>query len=118
MSADNSAVWGASAPATSAALWATVGLAFSTVGSYAAVRGGPRPAGWPLREFDALLPLWDNEPAVGSWGGCALGTTPGGGFVPRAQWQDRAAALPLAAQATAGSSHSGDGRTTGRTRGQ
>src|SRR4029453_15087800 len=98
MSADSSAVWGASAPATSAALSATVGLALSTDGSYAALRSGPRPAGWPSSEFDALLPLWDNEPAVGSWGGCALRTTPGGGFVPRAQWQDRAAAIPLAAQ--------------------
>src|SRR4029453_7831842 len=65
MSADNSALWGASAPATSAALSATVGLAFSTDGSYAAVRSGPRPAGWPLSEFDALLPLWDNQP--GRW---------------------------------------------------
>src|SRR6266568_2227750 len=39
MSADSSAVRGASAPATSAALWATVGLDLSTDGSYAAGSG-------------------------------------------------------------------------------
>jgi hypothetical protein len=43
MSADSLAVLGASAPATSAALWTTVGLALSTDGSYAPLAPIPPP---------------------------------------------------------------------------
>src|SRR5215211_9029145 len=71
MSAESSAVWGASAPETSAACCATVGPARSTAGWYAALLAAGR-----------------------SWGGCALGTTPDGFLVTGAQWQDRAAAVP------------------------
>src|SRR5215211_401624 len=71
MSAESSAVWGASAPETSAACCATVGPARSTAGWYAALLAAGR-----------------------SWGGCALGTTPDGFLVTGAQWQDRASAVP------------------------